>query len=77
LRAKLGLKPLQIDKPADKTSNNNNVSAEGNQIYHDKDTDQNFEHVPAKNVSVQKQETMLREKLNEQREKRLLQDKFK
>lgn len=74
LRAKLGLKPLQIDKPADKQINN--VSAEGNKIYRDKDTHQIFEHKPAASQTQVKVETKLREKLKDQREKRLYQEKL-
>jgi hypothetical protein len=68
------LKPLQIDKQTDKQITN--VSAEGNKIYRDKDTHQIFEHKPAASQTQTKIETKLREKLKDQREKRLYQDKF-
>lgn len=55
----------------------NNVSASGNQIYRDKKTDELFEHVPAKSLTALKEETKLREKLDEQREKRKLAQKFR
>jgi len=71
LRAKLGLKPLQVD------SGQKTVSATGNKIYRDEDTAQMFEHVPAKDLVALKEETKLREKLHEQREKRQLQTKYR
>ena len=83
MREKLGLKPLQLDnknKASDggdnKDKQGNNVSAEGNKIYRDKKTDEVFEHVPAKNQTSLKEEKKLREKLDEQREKRKLVSKI-
>ena len=75
----MGLKPLQIDNKSssDGDKQPNSVSAEGNRIYRDKKTDEVFEHVPAKSQTAIKEETKLREKLDEQREKRKLVNKIR
>ena len=48
----------------------------GKKTYIDKDTNQEFEHAPAKNLARIKEEKELREKLQEQKEKRLLTSKI-
>lgn len=79
MRAKLGLKPLSLSE--NKASNNNNKeSSDGKaakQTYIDKDTNQEFEHVPAKNLAKLKEEKELREKLQEQKTKRELTQKIR
>ena len=48
----------------------------GKKIYIDKDTNQEFEHAPAKNLARLKEDKELREKLQEQKEKRMLTQKI-
>ncbi len=74
---KLGLKPLQLNNKSEGDKKENNVSADGNKIYRDKKTDEVFEHVPAKDITAAKEENKLRERLDEQRKKRELIDKFR
>ncbi len=70
----MGLKPLKVEGKGEETTN---VSADGNRIYRDKKTEEVFEHVPAKSLTALKEETKLRERLDEQREKRKLVDKIR
>lgn len=80
LREKLGLKPLTMseNKSTSKTNENNSKSgADGKKTYIDQDTNQEFEHVPAKNIAELKEQKSLREKLQEQREKRQLVEKLR
>jgi hypothetical protein len=71
----LGLKPLKIDNQKNEEKSKT-LSEEGNKLYHDKKTDETFEHVPAKNQNDAKEEAKLRDRLNEQKDKRKLHDKF-
>lgn len=74
LREKLGLKPLSV---SENKSTSDPKSADGKKTYIDKDTNQEFEHVPAKNIAELKEQKNLREKLQEQKEKRQLVEKLR
>lgn len=78
LRAKLGLKPLSVDadKPTEQKNSNEQDSSK-KKTYIDKDTNQEFEHIPALNIAEIKEQKDFKQKLNEQREKRKLMDKIK
>ncbi|CAF0730011.1 unnamed protein product [Adineta ricciae] len=67
LRASLGLKPLTVDAGASGDSNEPKKS--GN-------SDENFVHRPAANLTEKKRTEQVLEKLGVQKEKRLLQEKF-
>ncbi len=68
------MKPLKFDNEVKKEDGDK--SADGNKLYHDKNTDETFQHAPAKNQGELKEETKIRDKLSEQKEKRKLHDKF-
>jgi hypothetical protein len=70
----LGLKPLSV---SENKSTSDSKSADGKKTYIDKDTNQEFEHVPAKNIAELKEQKSLREKLQEQKEKRQLVEKLR
>lgn len=79
MRAKLGLKPLSVsdNKQADsKTSASGEKNDGGKKKYIDKDTNQEFEHMPAENMAEKKELKSFKEKLEEQKEKRKLLEKL-
>lgn len=73
LRAKLGLKPLQLDDGA--SSSKKKTSAEGEPMH--KDEWGEFVHKPANNLSEKLQAEKLREKFRQNKEKRALEQKMK
>ncbi len=75
LREKLGLKPLTITDSNKPTTETKSKTGEIKKTYLDQDTNQEFEHVPAKNMSEAKEQKTLREKLREKREQRELNEK--
>ena len=75
LRAKLGLKPLSSSEnkqSESKSASSDDKSADGRKKYIDKDTNQEFEHMPAENLADKKEAKTFKEKLEQQREKRKL-----
>lgn len=76
LRAKLGLKPLEMDSN-DTTSSSSKPKkdAEGNQMH--KDEWGEFYHKPASNLSEKLQAEKLREKFRQNKEKRALDEKLR
>lgn len=75
LRAKLGLKPLQLDDGASSSSSKKKTSAEGEPMH--KDEWGEFVHKPANNISEKLQAEKLREKFRQNKEKRALEEKMK
>lgn len=76
LRAKLGLKPLQLDDGASSSSSSKKkTSAQGEPLY--KDEWGEFVHKPANNISEKLQADKLREKFRQNKEKRALEEKMK
>lgn len=67
LRASLGLKPLTVDSNA---SANPDAPKSSN-------SDENFVHKPAVNITEKKRTEQVLEKLSLQKEKRMLQEKFR
>ena len=67
LRASLGLKPLSIDS---------GEASGGDPSTKSLNSDENFVHQPAIDITEKKRAEKLIEKLNLQKEKRLLQEKF-
>lgn len=74
LRAKLGLKPLAVDEGSKEKPKQDES---GKKTYIDKDTNQEFEHAPAKNIAEIREQKEFKQKLDEQREKRRLADKMR
>lgn len=74
LRAKLGLKPL-APNDNNKQPKTSEGSTSDKKTYIDKDTNQEFEHAPAKNIAEIKEQKDFKLKLQEQRERRRLMDK--
>jgi U4/U6.U5 tri-snRNP-associated protein 1 len=73
------LKPLSVsdNKQTDaKASTSDDKSDGSKKKYIDKDTNQEFEHVPAENIGEKKELKTFKDKLEEQREKRKLLDKL-
>lgn len=82
LRAKLGLKPLQLDKKVSSTAASSSSSsskkksdANSEPVY--KDEWGEFHHKPANNISEKLQAEKLREKFRQQKQKRALEKKLK
>lgn len=76
LRAKLGLKPLEVDSDKKASSSSKpKADAEGNQLR--KDEWGEFYHKPAKNTAEKLQAEKLREKFRQNKEKRALETKMK
>ncbi len=76
MRAKLGLKPLQVENQSQSSAPKaGEAEPSGNKKYIDEKTSTEFEHVPASNIADLKQQKELRKKLEEQREKRKLLEK--
>lgn len=78
LRAKLGLKPLQLDSKVASTKKKSGGSSDATAtepVY--KDEWGEFHHKPAKNISEKLQAEKLREKFRQQKEKRALEKKLK
>ncbi|XP_074029658.1 U4/U6.U5 tri-snRNP-associated protein 1 [Leptinotarsa decemlineata] len=73
LRAKLGLKPLQVASSASNSSTNSNKKG-NNELK--KDDLGEFYHKPAENLQLKAQQEKLRAKLSEIREKRQLNNKY-
>lgn len=78
LRAKLGLKPLQMDsnEGASSSSSSKKKTGPGNEPMH-KDEWGEFYHKPANNMSEKLQAEKLREKFRQNKEKRKLEEKLK
>ncbi|CAF0842740.1 unnamed protein product [Brachionus calyciflorus] len=74
LRAKLGLKPLSLDESSKEKPKQDET---GKKTFIDKDTNQEFEHAPAKNLAEAREQKEFKQKLEEQREKRRLAEKMK
>lgn len=70
------MKPLQVNdnKPVTETKTS---TGQVKKTYIDKDTNQEFEHMPAKNLAEIKESKTLREKLREKRERRELDEKLR
>ena len=75
LRIKLGLKPLSLDDQNKEKQKEDDQS--GKKTFIDKDTNQEFEHAPAKNLTEQREQKDFKQKLEEQREKRRLAEKIR
>lgn len=76
LRAKLGLKPLEVNSgKAEASSSKPKVNAEGNELR--KDDLGEFYHKPANNIAEKLQADKLREKFRQNKEKRALEAKLK
>lgn len=76
LRAKLGLKPLEVDpKPSVKASSSATSNAEGHSKH--KDEWGEFYHKPADNFAKKVQAEKLREKFRQRKDKRAIDDKLK
>jgi hypothetical protein len=67
LRASLGLKPL---------TNTTNSTADSDGPKKSLNSDENFVHQPAANITAKKRTEQVMEKLSTQKEKRKLQEKF-
>lgn len=76
LREKLGLKPLTVTDPNKPVTEVKTASGQVKKTYLDKDTNQEFEHVPAKNLAEIKEQKTLREKLKQKREQRELSERI-
>jgi U4/U6.U5 tri-snRNP-associated protein 1 len=74
----LGLKPLEVssDKPVNSTNKEKSNNNDDKKTYIDKDTNQEFEHAPAKNLTEIREQKEMRQKLQEIRERRQLANKF-
>lgn len=75
LRAKLGMKPLELDSKVTSSSSKPKKDAEGNQMH--KDEWGEFYHKPAANLSEKLEAEKLREKFRQHKEKRALDNKLK
>lgn len=76
LRAKLGLKPLQVNSnDGDSSTSKKKTNAEGQQMH--KDEWGEFYHKPANNLSEKLQAEKLREKFRQNKEKRAMEKKLK
>lgn len=76
LRAKLGLKPLQVDSnDGESSSSKKKTNADGEPMH--KDEWGEFYHKPANNLSEKLQAEKLREKFRQNKEKRALEKKLK
>lgn len=75
LRAKLGMKPLELDSKDTSSSSKPEKDAEGNQMH--KDEWGEFYHKPATNLSQKLEAEKLREKFRQNKEKRALDQKLK
>lgn len=75
LRAKLGLKPLEVDTKSDTRKPSDEQSKERNEMR--KDEWGEFYHKPAENLSEKVQAEKLREKFRQRKEKRALEGKLK
>lgn len=76
LRAKLGLKPLEVGGgKSESSSSKPKVNAEGNELH--KDDLGEFYHKPANNIAEKLQADKLREKFRQNKEKRALEKKLK
>lgn len=76
LRAKLGLKPLEVDGVRNESASSKpKINAEGNELH--KDEWGEFYHKPANNISEKLQAEKLREKFRQNKEKRALEQKLK
>lgn len=75
LRAKLGMKPLELDSKDTSSSSKPKKDAEGNQMH--KDEWGEFYHKPAANLAEKLQAEKLREKFRQHKEKRTLDEKLK
>lgn len=76
LRAKLGLKPLEIESSTSAGTNDpQKKDSDGNQMH--KDEWGEFYHKPADNLAEKIQAEKLREKFRQKKEKRLLEEKLK
>lgn len=76
LRAKLGLKPLQLDSRSSASSSSKKRTAtDAEPMY--KDEWGEFHHKPANNISEKLQAEKLREKFRQHKEKRALEEKMK
>lgn len=75
LRAKLGMKPLELDSKVTSSSSKPKKDAEGNQMH--KDEWGEFYHKPAANLSEKLEAEKLREKFRQHKEKRALDQKLK
>uniref|UniRef100_A0A182TCL2 Uncharacterized protein n=1 Tax=Anopheles maculatus TaxID=74869 RepID=A0A182TCL2_9DIPT len=75
LRAKLGLRPLEVGTGSKSGDGSKGGEQENNEML--KDDWGEFYHKPAKNLSEKTQEEKIREKLKERREKRAIEDKLK
>uniref|UniRef100_A0A182IJG7 U4/U6.U5 tri-snRNP-associated protein 1 n=1 Tax=Anopheles atroparvus TaxID=41427 RepID=A0A182IJG7_ANOAO len=80
LRAKLGLRPLDVSNApssSSKGASGEGVRNEGENYDKIKDDWGEFYHKPAKNLKEKSQEEKIREKLHERREKRAIEEKLK
>ncbi|XP_053672828.1 U4/U6.U5 tri-snRNP-associated protein 1 [Anopheles nili] len=75
LRAKLGLRPLDVSASKSDSTPSKGTEAENTDKL--KDDWGEFYHKPAKNLSEKTQEEKIREKLKERREKRAIEEKLK
>lgn len=75
LRAKLGLKPLQVDSHDSGSSSKKKTGAGGEPLH--KDEWGEFYHKPANNIAEKLQAEKLREKFRQRKEKRALEQKLK
>lgn len=75
LRAKLGLKPLQLDSSSGASSSKKKTNDDGDQMH--KDEWGEFYHKPANNISEKLQAEKLRDKFRQNKEKRALEQKLK
>lgn len=76
MRAKLGLKPLEIESSTSASTHEApRKDADGNQMH--KDEWGEFYHKPADNLAEKIQAEKLREKFRQKKEKRLLEEKLK
>lgn len=75
LRAKLGLKPLQVDSNDGASSSKKKTNEAGEQMH--KDEWGEFYHKPANNISEKLKAEKLREKFRQNKEKRAMETKLK
>ena len=76
MRAKLGLKPLSSSENKQTESKPTYLEDGTKKKYIDKDTNQEFEHLPAENLADKKEQKTFKEKLEQQRDKRKLLEKL-
>lgn len=77
LRAKLGLKPLEVDSSTAATGTKDAQKKDSDGNIMRKDEWGEFYHKPADNLAEKIQAEKLREKFRQKKEKRLLEEKFK